>query len=56
MLAFQVPKEQMVPRVWLRVGGEARGAVEHLDMATKLAVDGGLNKMLSVLDAQFVEM
>ena len=47
VLVFQVPKEQAGPRVWLRLAGEARDAVEHLDMQTDLAVDGGLDKLLA---------
>ena len=42
MMAFQVPKEQQAPRVWLRVTGEAKDAVEHLDMEGEIATEKGL--------------
>ena len=41
MMAFQVPKEQQAPRVWLRLAGEAKDAVEHLDMENDLATEKG---------------
>ena len=55
MMAFQVPKEQQAPRVWLRLAGEAKDAVEHLDMETELATEKGLDLLLGVLDQGFVE-
>ena len=55
MMAFQVPKEQPAPRVWLRLAGEAKDAVEHLDMETELATDNGLDMLLAVLDKEFIE-
>ena len=39
MMASQVPKEQQAPRVWLRLAGEAKDAVEHLDMESDLATE-----------------
>ena len=42
MMAFQVPKEQQAPGVWLRLAGEAKDCVEHLDMETELATEKGL--------------
>ena len=53
--AFQVPKEQAGPRVWLRLAGETEDAVEHLDMVTDLATEKGLEILLDVLDLEFVE-
>ena len=55
MMAFQVPKEQQAPRVWLRLAGEAKDAVEHLDMEGDLATEKGLDVLLAVLDTEFVE-
>ena len=55
MMAFQIPKEQQAPRVWLRLAGEAKDAVEHLDMITDLADEKGLETLLKVLDAEFIE-
>jgi cell pole-organizing protein PopZ len=55
MMAFQVPKEQQTPRVWLRLTGEAKDAVEHLDMEGELATEKGLEILLAVLDTEFVE-
>ncbi len=52
VVAFQVPKEQAGPR---RLAGEARDAVEHLDMMTDLAADRALDKLLAALGAHFVE-
>ena len=55
MMAFQVPKEQQAPRVWLRLAGEAKDAVEHLDMETELATEKGLDMVLAELDKEFIE-
>ena len=55
MMAFQVPKEQQAPRVWLRLAGEAKDAVEHLDMEGEGATEKGLDVLLAVLDTEFVE-
>jgi len=55
MCAFQIPPEQQAPRIWLRLGGEAKDVVEHLDMETELACDKGLENLLAVLDAEFIE-
>ena len=51
--AFNVNEEQLAPRVWLRLGGEARDAVEHLEIETDLAQKGGLEKLWEVLDPLF---
>ena len=51
-LAFQVPDEQMGPRVWLRLAGEAKDAVQHLDL-DDLAVKGGVDLLLQALDDVF---
>ena len=55
MMAFQVPKEQQAPRVWLRLTGEAKDAVEHLDMEGELATEKGLEMLLAVLDTEFIK-
>ena len=55
MCAFQIPPEQQAPRIWLRLGGEAKDVVEHLDMKRDLASDKGLENLLAVLDAEFIE-
>ena len=55
MMAFQVPKEQQAPRVGLRLTGEAKDAVKHLDMEGELATEKGLEILLAVLDTEFVE-
>ena len=54
-LAYQVAPEAIGPRVWLRLGGEAKDVTEHLDLETELAVEGGLDKLLTALDKAFLQ-
>ena len=49
-LAYTVPKEQLGPRIWLRLTGEAKKAVEHLDVDKDIAVETGVENLLKVLD------
>ena len=53
LLAYSVPSEQIGPRLWLRLAGEARDAVEQLDLEKDLAVEGGHKTLLAILDSVF---
>ena len=52
-LAYNVPEEQLGPRIWLRLTGEAKTAVEHLPIETHVAVKEGVDNILKCLDKEF---
>ena len=54
-LAYNVPKEQLGPRIWLRLTKQASKAVEHLDIDTDIAVVTGVESLLKVLDKDVLQ-
>ena len=50
---FNTPAEQLAPRVWLGLEGEAREVVTHLDIESELAKPDGMKVLMKVLDAVF---
>ena len=54
-LAYNVPKEQLGPRIWLRLTGEAKTAVEHLDIEDEIAVEEGVDNLRKCLDKEFLQ-
>ena len=54
-LSFIIPEEQVGPRVWLRLQGEAKDAVAHLELDSDIAQKGGLEQLLAALDDVFEE-
>ena len=54
-LAYNVPKEQLGPRIWLRLTGEAKIAVEHLNIDTDITVEDGVTNILKAPDKEFLQ-
>ena len=52
---FDVAPKKLAPRIWLKLRGEARQAVEHLTIE-ELAVEDGVDKLLGVLDKSFGQL
>ena len=50
-----MPKEQLGPRIWLRLTGEAKTAVERLDVDTDIAVEAGVDNLLKCVDNEFMQ-
>lgn len=50
---FGIAEEQLAPRVYVRRDGEAKVAVDYLDIVTDLAVEDGMRTLLKVLDKEF---
>lgn len=53
-LAYDVPQKQLAPRIWLRLTGEANQCVEDMDVK-ELATEDGVDKLMKVLDKQFMQ-
>ena len=49
---YDVEPKLLAPRVWLRLKGEAKDAVDTLDI-DELAKDDGMKKLLAILDKEF---
>ena len=50
--AFDVPAKNLAPRVWLKLRGEAKEAVEHLEIS-ELNTDDGMDVLWDILDKAF---
>ena len=53
--AFEIAPKKLGPRIWLKLRGEARAAVEHIKIE-ELAVEDGADKLLAVLDTAFSQL
>lgn len=49
---FDIQPQQLAVRIWMRLKGEAKDVVEHLEL-DELATEGGYDKLFAVLDKAF---